>query len=260
MTLVLSVINSQDAVSRPIKKLYTQRDWSTNLYNLDIECSHPRKFGIFSNKVDFINKVDDIERANPKILYYPFKKEEYNLTNKDIEKSYPSAVHFKTKRVTNPLQPKYKFFEGEDYPPEVPRFIRDSIDIKDIPGACPKKRIFTMRPESMNDKLKSIDGAQSHIPYFRKSVGNSKYDYLNYSVSPVFSLAVSFQRKPGPCSSSELQGLFYVQKRFGRITFNRKETAMRNKSPPAHGTNLPNYRTYQTYQHLKGEPLCLPMN
>jgi hypothetical protein len=180
-TMYLSVINSQDAVSRPIKKLYTQRDWSTNLYNLDIECSHPRKFGIFSNKVDFINKVDDIERANPKILYYPFKKEEYNLTNRDIEKSYPSAVHFKTKRVTNPLQPKYKFFEGEDYPPEVPRFIRDSIDIKDIPGACPKKRIFTMRRESMNDKLKSIDGAQSHIPYFRKSVGNSKYDYLNYS-------------------------------------------------------------------------------
>ena len=180
-TMYLSVINSQDAVSRPIKKLYTQRDWSTNLYNLDIECSHPRKFGIFSNKVDFINKVDDIERANPKILYYPFKKEEYNLTNRDIEKSYPSAVHFKTKRVTNPLQPKYKFFEGEDYPPEVPRFIRDSIDIKDIPGASPKKRIFTMRRESMNDKLKSIDGAQSHIPYFRKSVGNSKYDYLNYS-------------------------------------------------------------------------------
>ena len=180
-TMYLSVINSQDAVSRPIKKLYTQRDWSTNLYNLDIECSHPRKFGIFSNKVDFINKVDDIERANPKILYYPFKKEEYNLTNRDIEKSYPSAVHFKTKRVTNPLQPKYKFFEGEDYPPEIPRFIRDSIDIKDIPGACPKKRIFTMRRESMNDKLKSIDGAQSHIPYFRKSVGNSKYDYLNYS-------------------------------------------------------------------------------
>ena len=35
-TMYLSVINSQDAVSRTIKKLYTQRDWSTNLYNLGV--------------------------------------------------------------------------------------------------------------------------------------------------------------------------------------------------------------------------------
>ena len=46
-TMYLSVINSQDAVSRPIKKLYTQRDWSSNLFNLDIENSQPKKYGIF---------------------------------------------------------------------------------------------------------------------------------------------------------------------------------------------------------------------
>ena len=112
-TMYLSVINSQDAIIRPLRKLYTQRDWSANLYNLDIESSHPKKFGIFTNKIDFINKVDDIERANPKIIHYHLKKPEYNLSNKDIEKSSPSAFHFKTKRVTNPLQPEYKFSEIE---------------------------------------------------------------------------------------------------------------------------------------------------
>ena len=36
-TLSLSTINSNDAKIRPFKKMDTQRDWSINLYNLDIE-------------------------------------------------------------------------------------------------------------------------------------------------------------------------------------------------------------------------------
>ena len=180
-TMYLSVINSQDAVIRPFKKLYTQRDWSANLYNLDIESSHPRKFGVFTNKVDFINKVDDIERANPKIIHYHLKKPEYNLSNKDIEKSSPSAIHFRTKRVTNPLEPKYKFSEIESYPPEIPKFIRNSIDIKDIEGASSEKKKYFLKKETMSEKLQKINGAQTRIPYIRKSVGNSKYDYLDYS-------------------------------------------------------------------------------
>ena len=180
-TMYLSVINSQDAIIRPFKKLYTQRDWSTNLFNLDIEGSQPRKFGIFTNKVDFINKNDDIERSNPKIIHYHLKKPEYNLNNRDIEKSFPSAVHFKTKRVTNPLEPNYKFPEAESYPPEIPKFIRDSIDIKDIKGASPQKNIYFLKRETMSEKLKNIEGAQSRIPYVRRSVGNTKYNYLDYS-------------------------------------------------------------------------------
>ena len=62
----------------------TQRDWSINLYNLDIERSCPKRFGVFTNKVDFINKVDDIERTNPKILHYKLDKPEYNLSNADM--------------------------------------------------------------------------------------------------------------------------------------------------------------------------------
>ena len=180
-TMYLSVISSKDAVMRPFKKLFTQRDWSTNLYNLDIEGSQPRKYSVYTNKVDFINKVDDIERANPKIIHYPLKKPEYNLNNRDIEKSFPSAVNFKTKRVTNPLEPKYKFSEVEGYPLEFPKFIRDSIDIKDIEGSSPNKRIYDMKRETMQEKIKSIRGAQCRIPYVRKNLGNIKYHYLDYS-------------------------------------------------------------------------------
>ena len=180
-TMYLSVINSQDANIRPFKKLYTQRDWSTNLYNLDIESSSPRKFGIFTNKIDFTNKNDDIEKSNPKILHYPLKKPEYNLSNKDIEKSSPSAVHFKSKRNTNPLQPKYKLPKDEPYPPYVPKFIGDSIDIKDIDGSSPGKKIYIKKNESLSEKLNQIIGSHPKIPYLRKSVGSTKYNYLDYS-------------------------------------------------------------------------------
>ena len=180
-TMYLSVINSKDAIMRPFKKLYTQRDWSTNLYNLDIEGSQPRKYSVYTNKVDFINKVDDIERANPKIIHYHLNKPEYNLNNRDIEKSYPSATNFKTKRVTNPLEPKYKFSEVESYPFEVPKFIRNQIDISDIKGSSPNISIYDMKRESIGEKVKNIKGAQCRIPYIRKNLGHFKYDYMDYS-------------------------------------------------------------------------------
>ena len=56
----LSLINDK---SRPFKKLCTNRDWYLNLYNLDIGGSSPLKYNSnFTNKVDFINKNDDIEK------------------------------------------------------------------------------------------------------------------------------------------------------------------------------------------------------
>jgi hypothetical protein len=180
-TMYLSSINSKDVKMRPFKKLYTLRDWSTNTYNLDIESSMPRSFGIFTNKVDFINKVDDIEKTSPKILNFPLNKPEYNLSNKDIEKSSPNAVQFKTLRKVNPLQPKYNLSKLEDYPPEIPRFIRDSIDISDIPGANPKKQNFIKIKENLSEKLNNIEGSKPRIPYYRKNIGKIKYHYLDYS-------------------------------------------------------------------------------
>ena len=180
-TMYLSTINKNDAIIRPFKKMVTQRDWSANLYNLDIESSMPRRFGVFTNKVDFINKVDDIERSNPKILHYPLNKPEYNLTNKDIEKSSPQMNHLKTKRCTNPLEPKYNLPKVEEYPPEIPKFIRDSIDIKDISGARPQKYFQWKTRETFPLNNHGIEGSKTKETYVRKNLGSIKYHYIDYS-------------------------------------------------------------------------------
>ena len=180
-TMYLSTINKNDAVIRPFKKMVTQRDWSANLYNLDIESSMPRRFGVFTNKVDYVNKLDDIERTNPKILHYPLNKPEFNLTNKDIEKSSPQMKHLKTRRCTNPLEPVYCLPKVEEYPPPVPKFIRDSIDIKDISGAKPQKYFQWKTRETFPLDNHGIEGSKTKEHYVRKKVGNSKYDYIDYS-------------------------------------------------------------------------------
>ena len=180
-TMYLSTINKNDAIIRPFKKMVTQRDWSANLYNLDIESSMPRRFGVFTNKVDFINKVDDIERTNPKILHYPLNKPEYNLTNKDIEKSSPQLNYLKTNRCTNPLEPKYNLPKVEEYPPEVPKFIRDSIDIKDISGARPQKYFQWKTRETFPLDNHGIEGSKTKKTYVRKNLGSTKYHYIDYS-------------------------------------------------------------------------------
>ena len=61
-TMFLSTIGPNDAPMKKFKQLDTSRDWSINLYNLDIEGSSPRRFGALNQKIDFTNKNDDIER------------------------------------------------------------------------------------------------------------------------------------------------------------------------------------------------------
>ena len=180
-TMYLSTINQNDAIIRPFKKMYTKRDWSANLYNLDIESSMPRRFGVFTNKVDFINKVDDIERTNPKILHYPLNRPEFNLTNKDIEKSSPKMEHLNTRRCTNPLEPKYTLPKVEEYPPPSPKFIRDSIDIKDIAGARPQKYFQWKTRETFPKNNYGIEGSKSKQAYVRKNLGSIKYHYIDYN-------------------------------------------------------------------------------
>ena len=176
-TMSLSTINSNDAKIRPFKKMDTQRDWSINLYNLDIERSCPKRFGVFTNKVDFINKVDDIERTNPKILHYKLDKPEYNLSNADIEKSSPNMGNLKTTRCTNPLEPKYNLAKVEELPNEIPRFIRDSIDIKDIDGAKPKKYFKWQTRETFPADNHGIAGSKPKKKYVRQT----KYNNIDYS-------------------------------------------------------------------------------
>ena len=173
--MYLSTVTNNDFPLRKFKQLHTKRNWSINLYNLDIEGSSPRRFGAFNQKVDFINKNDDIERSSPKLLHIKLNKPEYNLSNEDIEFSQPNCVTCKIKRHLNPLEPKYNFPKSPEYPPYVPKFIRDNIDVKDIEGARPKKIVSN---KVFKDSLKNDDVKDSwpKKPYVRKT----KYEFMDY--------------------------------------------------------------------------------
>ena len=77
-TMYLSTMTQRDFPLKKFKQLQTNRNWSINLYNLDIEGSSPRKFGAFHQKIDYTNKNDDIEKSSPKKLVLNLKKLIYN--------------------------------------------------------------------------------------------------------------------------------------------------------------------------------------
>ena len=169
----LSNINDKN---HQFKKLNTNREWSLNLYNLDIEGSSPRKFGFFFNKEDFTNKNSDIEKSSPKSFNKKVNKISYNLTNEDIEFSKPQCVKNTTTRHTNPLQPKYTLKNPEILPITPPKFTRNTMDITDIRGSKPKKlgndkNLF--KEPIVKDIIKD---SWPRKPYLRKT----KYEYLDY--------------------------------------------------------------------------------
>ena len=172
----LSTINSNDFHIKKFKQMVTNRDWSLNLYNLDIEGSSPRKFGIFSNKIDFTNKNKDIEKSSPytqKIL----KKPNYNLSNEDIEGSRPNVSQCnKLSRHTNPLEPKYNLPKLEKIQIEdKTKFIRDNLYICDISEIKNKKQnIFLRDTLNKNDLIDSFPKKQ----YFTRK---DKYNNMDYT-------------------------------------------------------------------------------
>jgi hypothetical protein len=84
----LDTIKEKDFPRKKINSINSKRNWSQNLNNLDIDKSYPKRNDIFLNKIDFINKIDDIEKARPnkaKII----NKSNYMLNAKNLEKEYP---------------------------------------------------------------------------------------------------------------------------------------------------------------------------
>lgn len=64
-----------------------------------------------------------------------------NLSNADIAGSSPASQYFSTARCVNPVNPHYHYVTAlyDAAPP--PRFLRDSYDVSDIPGATPRRPI-----------------------------------------------------------------------------------------------------------------------
>ena len=172
--MVLDTIRDRDFPIRKINQINTNRDWSTNLYNLDIEKSVPFKTGIYINKIDYTNKNDDIEKSSPS-KEKMWNKPDFCLNIKDIEKAYPNKASISQRHI-NPLNPVYKLPSFPKTDPPIPlKFIRNQIDISDIEKSRPSK-LYTvkMRPEKNYDE---IGDNHPKKPYERKKF----YDSYNYN-------------------------------------------------------------------------------
>ena len=103
---------------------------------------------------DFQRDLSDIEKSGPRKLYPGSRsqmllikldqvnKKDCRYTTDDIEGSRPKAFKMDTARIgkTNPLVPKYQVPSFVPAcPPETTKFIRDAMDVGDIPGAQPSK-------------------------------------------------------------------------------------------------------------------------
>jgi len=172
--MYLDSIKSRDFPIKRLNQINSKRDWSANLYNLDIEKSVPYRSNIYTNKIDFINKLDDIEDAHPKkekILVKP----NFILNVHDIDKAFPNKEKKISQRHVNPLNPVYKLPSFPVPAPPTPlKFIRDQMDISDIEKAKPNKLYpMKMRPMKTYDE---IEGNHPKKPYVRKQF----YDSFNY--------------------------------------------------------------------------------
>ncbi len=100
------------------------------------------------------------------------------MTNLDIDGSTSKCWKFQTRRSpSNPLEPKYTLPKTETLPYEVPRFIRDSININDIDGARPKRYSKWQMREGMFSH--DIPGSSPKVIKQRKP--ESSYHYYDYS-------------------------------------------------------------------------------
>ena len=176
-TMYLSSLNSNDFPIRKFRQMPSKREWSLNLYNLDIQGSSPRKFGLLTKKIDFTNNNKDIEKSSPSQL---FKKviPNYSLSCKDIQGATPHHLKSHIVRCTNPLNPKYNLPKTETIKQEEnndknkkPKFIKDNLKIDDIEGARPKKiGNFFLRNNMNKDDIK---GSFPRQRFVRKEFFNS---------------------------------------------------------------------------------------
>ena len=154
-------LDENDFPKRKFKQLSTKRDFSLNNYSLDIEGAAPRSNSIYTNKIDFTLKNQDIEKSTPKNLI-PDKtnRPNFNLNNKDIEGTLPRGHHcFKTSRHCDPLNPEYPLpSTGVRFPLEIPKFMRNTLDVSDIPGTTSNKK-----------KIKISESEHNYMDVYRRN-------------------------------------------------------------------------------------------
>ncbi|GBG25179.1 Hypothetical Protein FCC1311_013962 [Hondaea fermentalgiana] len=98
----------------------------------------------------------DIEGAQPKKLHVKRNNKPDSSSTADIDDAKPRIKVFRTKRVVNPLNPEYELPQAKLAPMQEPRFLRDSMDVSDLPGARPKT-YGGRRPGHEQDALRTTD-------------------------------------------------------------------------------------------------------
>ena len=176
-------LDETDFPKRKFKQLSTKRDFSLNNYSLDIEGASPRSNSVFTNKIDYSLKNEDIEKSSPKqMIPDQTNKPNFNLSNKDIEGTEPRGHHcFSTSRHVDPLNPKYLLPSCPDkYPLPVPKFLRNTLDVRDIQGATVKKNLVNISETDHNYMDVYRQNRDEHILLSHKKLykGN-KYKFYN---------------------------------------------------------------------------------
>lgn len=83
-------------------------------------------------------KTDDIPGASPQLKGYQYtNKPSYINSTTGIDKSSPHSTSFTTNRQVNPLTPNYKLPSSPPKQYTPPKFIRDTLDTRDIQGTSP---------------------------------------------------------------------------------------------------------------------------
>ena len=208
----LDTIKEKDFKKKGINRLISNRHWSMGLYNLDIDKSFPKRTDLYLNKIDFINKIDDIEKASPKKEKH-YVKPNFSLNVRDIEKAYPKKerqFHGKIYKENNNINGNNKFIPNKVY--QRPNYENNRYNIKNEMNKNsneinPKRNIFNlmsnnninMNNYSRNNNLtKSLDTLKvmqsqknykdtihdifNHYPEYNNNIPQEKdFYYLNHN-------------------------------------------------------------------------------
>lgn len=124
--------------------------------------------------------TSDIEGAQPKKLHAKMINRPESLSTAGVSDAKPRTKVFRTQRVVDPLNPEYKLPQAKLAPLEEPKFLRDTLDVSDLPGARPKTHKARQNVRDQLD-ISDIPGATQETSFlFEKS--QKQREILRYSL------------------------------------------------------------------------------
>lgn len=140
-----------------------------------IDRAAPKPMYAFCNKPP----VEEDPLSKPRTIPEPGNRPQFGLRVDDIPGTRPTAVGKVAKpRGTNPLEPHYQLPTTVERPFTPPRFLRDAMDLTDVPGAVAKKRLgqppTSWAPRTLQLDVTDIAGASPGQKALRHGRGVGK--------------------------------------------------------------------------------------